>query len=104
MDSAPITDRARDLGLRFVAMVLFVVIVQAVELVLGLVILVQFLCDLFTGRTFGELRRMGAALGDYVRAILRFLTYDTEEKPFPFSPWRASEARGTAPEPGAQPG
>ncbi len=103
MEPQPRPDRPRELAVRFLLMVFFVVVVQLVELVLGFLILVQFLSHAFTGQPLGELRRLGAALADYARAILRYLAYDTEERPYPFSPWRAAEARGLRPEPG-QPG
>lgn len=89
---------------RFVAMLLLVVVFQVLEVVLAVLVLVQFVAHLFRGEPLAELRRLGASLAEYARAILRFLCYETEERPFPFQPWshgprRADEGPAGAAEP-----
>ncbi len=43
---------------------------------------------LFTGRVNPELRDVGQSLASYIYENIRYLTYNTETRPFPFgSPW-----------------
>lgn len=62
-------------------LVLYLIIVPvALVLALG-----QALFTIVTGDENENLRKFGAALSQYVYQVLRFLTFNTEEKPFPFS-------------------
>ncbi len=45
----------------------------------------QALFSIVTGDENDNLRKFGAALSQYVHQVLRFLTFNSEEKPFPFS-------------------
>lgn len=73
--------------LRALYMVLFGVIYNVAEIVLLAVVVLQFLLTLFTGKTNQRLLSFGEALSTFVYQIFRFLTYNTEDKPFPFGPW-----------------
>jgi hypothetical protein len=97
---------------RFVYMVLFAVIFGVAEIVAWVVVCVQFLFKLFTGAVNEPLRDFGYRLAVYFREMVAFLTYHTEEKPYPFAPWpAAAPERGpaeeslpeAAPEPEAKP-
>ncbi len=79
--------------LRALFMLLFVVIFNLAELVLGVAVLFQFVHALITGRSNARVGNLGESLGRYVYQILRYLTYNTEDRPFPFADW-----------PGAAPG
>lgn len=74
-----------DHWLRFVFMVLFVVIAVVTSYVAALLIVVQFIFALVKGESDKKLQSFGANLSQYVFQILSFLTYNSEEKPFPFS-------------------
>lgn len=86
----------RDVGFwkRALHMVLFAIAYSIAELILAVVILVQFVTILFTGRASEPLLRFGNGLATYVRQILRFLTYNTETMPFPFADWPEEAAEG----------
>ncbi len=73
--------------LRFIFMVLFVVVAFAASYVVLLLIIVQFVFALFTGRSDEKLQLFGASLSKYLFQILSFLTYNTEQKPYPFADW-----------------
>jgi hypothetical protein len=77
--------------LRFIFMVLFVVVYKLLDVVLLLVVAVQFLFHLFTDNDNETLRQFGDGLSCYYYQIYRYLTYNTEEKPFPFSDWPSSD-------------
>jgi hypothetical protein len=68
-------------------MVLFVIIFHVIEVVVTAVILIQFGFLLFTASSNENLRELGKRLGFYLSQIVNFLTYATEEKPYPFGPW-----------------
>jgi nitrogen fixation-related uncharacterized protein len=73
--------------LRLVFMVLFALILQVASLVMWALVAVQFLWALVTGDDNDKLRRFGHSLAKFIFDALRFLTYNTEQKPFPFSDW-----------------
>ncbi|HZD54195.1 MAG TPA: DUF4389 domain-containing protein [Woeseiaceae bacterium] len=70
--------------LRLVFMIVFVLIYGLSRLVLGAVVILQFLWVLFTGATNAPMKHFGKSLATYTYQILLYLTYNTEERPFPF--------------------
>ena len=43
---------------------------------------------LFTGKVNPELRGVGQSLANYIYENIRYLTYNTDDRPFPFgNPW-----------------
>jgi hypothetical protein len=73
--------------LRGLIMVLFVIVWNVAELVLMLVALIQFGFRLFTGVANPRLESFGQGLGTYLYQIVLFLTFKSEDRPFPFAPW-----------------
>jgi len=61
------------------------------EVVLTLLVVFQFLVTLFTGKANEPLLKLGTNLSTYFYQIIQFQTFNTEEKPFPFSPWPDAE-------------
>lgn len=78
--------------LRLVFMLLFAAVLQLASLVMWIVVAVQFLFSLVTGENNSHLRRFGHSLSTYIYDVLKFLCYSSEEKPFPFADWPASES------------
>lgn len=72
---------------RALYMILFGVIFYVAEFVLIAVAVVQLLAKLFSGATLARLDTFGAQLAEYMRAIVAFLTFASEAKPFPFASW-----------------
>lgn len=79
--------RKRQTWLRGLYMLLFILIYHVAEFVLGAVVLLQFLFTLFTGNTNPRLLQFGQNLSQFVYQVFRFLTFNSEEMPFPFSDW-----------------
>lgn len=79
--------KSRNTWIRLLYMVLFALIYSVAEVVITAVVLFQFLHSLVTGRSNANARRFGESLSTFVYQILRFLTYNTEELPFPFAEW-----------------
>jgi len=79
--------KSRSTWLRLVFMILFAVLFWVTETVLMVVALLQFLWKLFSGDTNARLTVFGDNLGRYLYQIVRFLTFNSEEMPFPFDDW-----------------
>jgi hypothetical protein len=69
---------------RLIYMLIFAVILSASRLITFLMAFIQFFIVLFSGRTNPKIEGFGHALGVYLSEIVDFLTYYTDEKPFPF--------------------
>ena len=54
------------------------------RVVVGVVVFLQFFWVLFTGETNKQLEQLGQSLATYTYQIIRYLTFNTEERPFPF--------------------
>ncbi len=67
--------------------VLFLLAYSPVMLILMSVILFQFGFMLLTGKLNENLLTFSQGLCTYTYQILRYLTYNTDQKPFPFSKW-----------------
>lgn len=72
---------------RFLYMVLFAVIFNIAEFVILVVVTVQFITKLFTGDVHERLQEFGDSLALYVADVVRYLTYTTEDLPYPFGDW-----------------
>jgi hypothetical protein len=44
-----------------------------------------------TGQTNGNLKNFGASLARYIYSCLLFVTYNSDDKPYPFAQWPAPE-------------
>ena len=80
----------RSTWIRFLYMLLFVVFYSVAELVIWAVVLFQVAVNLFTGKSNERLLLFGNQLSRYVYEILLYLTYNSEDLPFPFSGWPSS--------------
>lgn len=76
-----------DAWLRVFFIVVFGFVYGVVNWVLAAVVLVQVCWSLITANTSDRLRSFGSSLGQYLRQIVRFLTYNSEDMPFPFADW-----------------
>ena len=83
----------RDLWSRVLYMILFAIAYNLAEFILFFVVVFQFFTTLITGVVNEPLLRFGNNLSVYIYKILRFLTFNTEQHPFPFEPW-PNEAPG----------
>lgn len=77
--------------LRLVFMVLFAVILQVAAAVMWVVVILQFLFSLFTGQNNDNLREFGHSLSVFIYQTWQFLSYNSEEKPYPFQDWPDSK-------------
>ena len=73
--------------MRVLYMAIFVIIFNLVEVLIAALVIFQVLVLLFTGEKNRRLLRFGSTLSLYAYRILQFMTFNSEEKPFPFSDW-----------------
>ena len=79
--------RSKSVWLRGVFMLLFAFLFWVAEFVLMVVAVFQFGHTLFTGRPNENATGFGYSVGRYIFEIAQYLTFNTEERPFPFSAW-----------------
>lgn len=77
---------------RLLFMTLFAVLYWVAEVVLVVVVLFQFLAVLFTGKKNDQVLAFGAQLSSYAYQIFRYLTFNSEDKPFPLGNWPTDKA------------
>ena len=76
---------------RFLYMLLFAVILYFASVIVSVVVVLQFIFALLTGGDNENLRKFGASLSSYIYQSLQFLTYASDDKPFPFADWPEGE-------------
>jgi len=77
--------------IRGLFMLLFGIIYSIVEIIIIAVALFQFFVRLTTGSLNPRLLDLGYSLSSYIYQIYMFLTFNSEERPYPFQPWPARE-------------
>ena len=75
---------------RIIYMVLFAIILYLSMMVVWLVVLVQLLFALITGKPNQDIADFAADLSQYVYRVVAFLTYTSERRPFPFNDWKSN--------------
>ena len=75
----------------FFIMLLMGIAFQVSGTVLCIVTVIQFVLTLLNDTPNIRLVSFGRSMGNYLRQIVNFLTFATEEMPFPFSEWPAGE-------------
>jgi hypothetical protein len=91
----------QSIWVRLIYMVVLSIAYAVAEAVIFVVAIFQFLVALITGQINRLLHEFSANLAMYIYQIVQFETFNSEEKPFPFSDWPDVEPgetpwRGTA--------
>ena len=76
--------KSRTTWLRLLFMIVFVFLYGVSRIVVIAVVVLQFLWVLFTGETNDKLKAFGQSLATYTYQLVRYLTYNTDSRPFPF--------------------
>ena len=87
--SEPIKENVEDKSIwkRILYMLLFLFAYGAAEFVMGIVVLIQLLITLVKGSTNNRLVVFGKQVALYIYDVMLFLTFNTDEMPFPFNEW-----------------
>ena len=72
---------------RVLFIVIFWLIFNLVELVIAVLVLFQVLATLFSGERNQRVLDLGAQLSRYAYRILQYVTFNSDDRPFPFSDW-----------------
>lgn len=78
--------------LRAVFMVLFCFIGYVAAHLIFFVIVLQFVWALVNGESNERVRDFSSSLAQYLYQTLRFLTFNVDDKPFPFADWPDNES------------
>ena len=75
---------ARQKWLRLLYIVIYVVMFQIAELIVGGVVVLQFLWTLFTGQPNANLADFTRRLAEWLRQTVTYVTFSADERPWPF--------------------
>ena len=73
--------------LRVFFIIVFVFIYGVTNWVLAAVVVLQAGWSLITSSKSEKLGKFGASIGEYIRQIVNFMTYNSDDMPFPFNEW-----------------
>jgi hypothetical protein len=79
-----------DTWLRGLFIVVFGIIFYALYLIIWLLVVFQFVVKVVTGNINTNLLGFSDSLTQYAYQVLRYMTFQSEERPWPFAPWPES--------------
>lgn len=80
----PVKDRRQ--WLRVLFMLLYAVVLYMTMWLMGVVVVVQLVFKMATGHTQSGVAHFARDLTTFINQMVRFLTYQTETRPYPFNP------------------
>jgi len=81
------TAGSRSLWMRALFMLLMMLAYQVSVTLLFILAVIQFLIVLLNDVPNARLTHFGRCVGTYLKQVVQFLTFSSEEAPFPFSDW-----------------
>ncbi|MBI5891009.1 MAG: DUF4389 domain-containing protein [Nitrosomonadales bacterium] len=90
-EHAEVPHNKRNIWIRGLFMLLMGLAFHVCATVLGFVVVIQFAMALLNDAPNARLVSFGRSMGNYLRQIVNYLTFATEEMPFPFNEWPAGE-------------
>lgn len=84
-----IKENAKDVDtwIRGLFIVIFGIIFYFLYIIIGLLVIFQFFHKLLAGELNNNVYGFSASMTRYVEQILQYITFHSEDRPFPFSPW-----------------
>ena len=76
---------------RVLFVALFWIVFYVSQLVIATVVIAQCAFTVITGTPNHQLLKLGDMLGKYVGDIMRYVTFNTDQRPFPFSDFPKSD-------------
>lgn len=80
-----------DTWIRGLFIIVFAVIFYVLCIVIWLLVIFQFITKVITGNLNDNLSNFSESLTRFAFQILLYITFQSEERPFPFSPWPKGE-------------
>ncbi len=87
-----------DTWLRGLFIIIFGAIFYVLYFVIWVLVVFQFITKVVTGSLNDNLGQLSESLTSFAFQILLYITFQSEERPFPFSPWPKQE-QSSLPEP-----
>ena len=75
--------KSRATWLRLAFMLISVMLLSVTSVVGSLIVILGFFWLLFTGEINRQMQQVGQSIAAYIYELIRYLTFNTEEKPFP---------------------
>jgi len=82
---------------RILFMILYTILYGIAEMVVGVVAFIQVIFALFTGGPNQRMLDLGQNLATYIYQIIRFLTFNSEQRPYPMDSWPAGPPKDETP-------
>ena len=89
-ESSETADNRRQTWIRGLFILLFIALYHVAEVVGAVVVLFQFVHVLITGKPNAQALGLGEGLARYYKELVQYVTFNTDEKPFPFGEWPGS--------------
>lgn len=83
--------KQRSTWIRLLFIIVFGFIYALSRIVVFAIVVLQFFWLLFTGETNPRLTATGQSFATYTYQLVRYLTFNTEERPFPFDDWPSAK-------------
>ena len=80
-----------DTWIRGLFIIIFAVIFYVLFWIIWLLVIFQFFTKVITGSLNNNLAGFSKGLTQYALKILEYVTFQSEQRPFPFSPWSGTE-------------
>ena len=74
-------------GERLLYTIFYTVIAKIVSLMICLIVIAQFLYSWIAGNTNEKLLSFSASLSEYVKQLIAYISFNSEEKPWPMGEW-----------------
>ncbi|WP_213877512.1 DUF4389 domain-containing protein [Pseudomonas sp. dw_358] len=87
MNESPLEPRHESIALRILWMLVFLLVWQVAQFLLGALVVVQLIYRLIYGAPNAGLMNFGDSLSAYLAQIGRFGTFHSDSKPWPFADW-----------------
>ena len=79
---------SKETWLRLVLMIVYAVVAYFVQFIIWVLAFVQFLMTLFLGCPNKDIQGFTVGLSGFMGHIFKYLTYNIDDRPFPFTPWK----------------
>lgn len=87
--------KSRTTWLRLLFMCIFGLLISLAGMVGTVIVVLGFFWVLFTGEINRQLQQTGQSLAGYIYEIVRYLTFNSDAKPFPFGgEWPSGKTEG----------
>jgi len=77
-------------------MILFAILLRLADIILIAVVVFQFILKLLTGDTNERLLKLGQHISTYIYQIALFLSFNSNQHPYPFGAWPKGEPKPSA--------